>query len=138
MDTNDKGMLDVERFDLEPERPIFHGKVAELEALSADKLTETLNNLTIPEKIGYLGKIIGFGNLSEAMMKSVGEMNKTIVGWPQLASAVTLGGAMITDISRRILLKQFNSSGRYFVDFDNLFKDEFNTITNINGDNDTH
>jgi len=45
---------------------------------------------------------------------------------------------MITDISRRILLKQFNSSGRYFVDFDNLFKDEFNTITNINGDNDTH
>jgi hypothetical protein len=138
MDTNDKGMLDVERFDLEPARPIFHGKVAELEALSADQLTQTLNNLTIPEKIGYLAKIIGFENLSEAMMKSVSEMNKTIVGWPQLASAVTLGGAMITDISRRILLKQFNSSGRYFVDFDNLFKDEFNTITNINGDNDTH
>lgn len=138
MDTNDKGMLDVERFDLEPERPIFHGKVAELEALSADQLTEALNNLTIPEKIGYLAKIIGYENLSEAMMKSVSEMNKTIVGWPQLASAVTLGGAMITDISRRILLKQFNASGRYFVDFDNLFKDEFNTITNINGDNDTH
>lgn len=65
-------------------------------------------------------------------------MNKTIVGWPQLASAVTLGGAMITDISRRILLKQFSNSGRYFVDFDELFTDEFNTITNINGDNDTH
>lgn len=138
MDTNDKGMLDVERFDLEPERPIFHGKVAELEALSADQLTETLNKLTIPEKIGYLGKIIGFENLSPAMMKSVGEMNKTIVGWPQLASAVTLGGAMITDISRRILLKQFSKSGRYFVDFDELFTDELNTITNINGDNDTH
>lgn len=138
MDTNDKGMLDVERFDLEPERPIFHGKVAELEALSADQLTETLNKLTIPEKIGYLGKIIGFENLSPAMMRSVGEMNKTIVGWPQLASAVTLGGAMITDISRRILLKQFSDSGRYFVDFDELFNDEFNTITNINGDNDTH
>ncbi|QNK61481.1 ThiF family adenylyltransferase [Pedobacter sp. PAMC26386] len=138
MDTNDKGMLDVERFDLEPERPIFHGKVAELEALSPDELTERLNNLTIPEKIGYLGKIIGFENLSEAMMKSVSEMNKTIVGWPQLASAVTLGGAMITDISRKILLKQFSDSGRYFVDFDNLFKDEFNTIKTINGDNDTH
>ena len=138
MDTNDKGMLDVERFDLEPERPIFHGKVAELEALSPDELTEKLNTLTIPEKIGYLGKIIGFENLSEAMKRSVGEMNKTIVGWPQLASAVTLGGAMITDISRKILLNQFDRSGRYFVDFDDLFKDEFNTINNINGDNDTH
>jgi len=138
MDTNDKGMLDVERFDLEPERPIFHGKVNELEELTTDQLTEKLNQLTIPEKIGYLAKIIGYENLSQAMMRSVGEMNKTIVGWPQLASAVTLGGAMITDISRRILLKQFSSSGRYFVDFDNLFKDEFNTIININGDNDTH
>lgn len=138
MDTNDKGMLDVERFDLEPGRPIFHGKVAELEALSPDELTEKLNTLTIPEKIGYLGKIIGFENLSEAMKRSVGEMNKTIVGWPQLASAVTLGGAMITDVSRKILLNQFDRSGRYFVDFDDLFKDEFNTINNINGDNDTH
>lgn len=138
MDTNDKGMLDVERFDLEPDRPIFHGKVTELEALSAEELTERLNTLTIPEKIGYLGKIIGFENLSEAMKKSVGEMNKTIVGWPQLASAVTLGGAMITDISRKILLNQFTKSGRYFVDFDDLFKDEFNTIKNINGDNDTY
>jgi molybdopterin/thiamine biosynthesis adenylyltransferase len=128
MDTNDKGMLDVERFDLEPDRPIFHGKVAELEALNVTELTEKLNSLTIPEKIGYLGKIIGFENLSVAMQKSVGEMNKTIVGWPQLASAVTLGGAMITDISRKILLNQFTQSGRYFVDFDELFNDELNTI----------
>jgi len=128
MDTNDKGMLDVERFDLEPGRPIFHGKVAELEALNETELTEKLNNLTIPEKIVYLGKIIGFENLSAAMQKSVGEMNKTIVGWPQLASAVTLGGAMITDISRKILLDQFTQSGRYFVDFDELFNDDLNTI----------
>ncbi|MBC7744070.1 MAG: ThiF family adenylyltransferase, partial [Flavobacterium sp.] len=27
MDTNDRGMLDVERFDLEPKRPIFHGLI---------------------------------------------------------------------------------------------------------------
>ena len=25
MDTNDRGMLDIERFDLEPQRPILHG-----------------------------------------------------------------------------------------------------------------
>lgn len=128
MDTNDKGMLDVERFDLEPDRPVFHGKVPELETLSAEELTAKLNALTIPEKIGYLGRIIGFENLSEPMKRSVAEMNKTIVGWPQLASAVTLGGAMITDVSRKILLEQFTDSGRYFVDFDDLFKKELNTV----------
>src|SRR5690606_36891863 len=35
MDTSDRGMLDIERFDLEPDRPVFHGLVPE----------ETLKNL---------------------------------------------------------------------------------------------
>lgn len=138
MDTNDKGMLDVERFDLEPERHIFHGKVNELEELSPEELKLKLNSLTIPEKVGYLAKIIGFENLSAAMKTSLAEMNKTIVGWPQLASAVTLGGAMVTDVSRKILLHQFTDSGRYFVDFDELFKKEFNTINYMNTSNDTY
>jgi tRNA A37 threonylcarbamoyladenosine dehydratase len=138
MDTNDKGMLDVERFDLEPERHIFHGSVNELEELSPQELKSKLNSLTIPEKVSYLARIIGFENLSQAMKISLGEMNKSIVGWPQLASAVTLGGAMVTDISRKILLDQFTLSGRFFVDFDELFTEEFNTISYIDGDNDTH
>lgn len=138
MDTNDKGMLDVERFDLEPDRHIFHGKVNELEELSPEELNLKLNSLTIPEKVQYLARIIGYENLSEAMKISLGEMNKSIVGWPQLASAVTLGGAMVTDVSRKILLDQFTLSGRFFVDFDELFTDKFNTISYIKGDNDTH
>lgn len=128
MDTNDKGMLDVERFDLEPERPIFHGKVPDLEALPVAELSRKLNSLTIPEKIGYLAQIIGYENLSPAMLRSVSEMNKTIVGWPQLASAVTLGAAMITDVSRKILLDQLSISGRFFVDFDDLIHEHKNTL----------
>ena len=30
MDTSDRGMLDIERFDLEPERPIFHGYLGDI------------------------------------------------------------------------------------------------------------
>lgn len=128
MDTNDKGMLDVERFDLEPNRPIFHGKVADLECLSKEEIEIKLTNLSIAEKIGYLGSIIGMENLSDAMKISVAEMNKSIVGWPQIASAVTLGGAMITDVCRKILLNHFRDSGRYFIDFDQLLSEDFNTI----------
>lgn len=138
MDTNDKGMLDVERFDLEPDRHIFHGKVNEFEDLSPDQLNEKLFNLTITEKGQIVSKFIGVENLTEAMKKSFTEMNKTIVGWPQLASAVTLGGAMVTDVSRKILLDQFRLSGRWFVDFDEFFTNKFNTISNITGDNAAH
>lgn len=138
MDTNDRGMLDVERFDLEPNRDIFHGTVTDLEQLKPEELKIKLNGLTIPEKVEYLYKIVGFENLTETMKKSFSEMNKSIVGWPQLASAVTLGGAMVTDVSRKILLNQFTESGRYFVDFDELFTHKFNRITNPTGENATH
>lgn len=124
MDTNDNGMLDVERFDIEPDRPILHGRLAELEILPTQALTERLKNLTFPEKIKYLADMIGMERVSESMKRSLPEMNKSIVGWPQLASAVMLGGAMITNVARRILLGQLRSSGRYFVEFDDLINDD--------------
>lgn len=122
MDTNDKGMLDIERFDIDGERFILHGKVKELENLPEDKLLAKLGTLTTQEKVSYLSEIIGMENVSEAMIKSLGEMGKTITGWPQLASAVVLGGAMVTDVCRRILTNRPIPSGRYFVDFDELIK----------------
>ncbi len=124
MDTNDNGMLDVERFDLEPERPIFHGRIKNLEGLSAEELIKTLKGLTIEQKIAFLAQIIGMENVSSAMKQSLANMNKNIIGWPQLASAVTLGGAMVTDTCRKILLNHFNSSGRFFINLDELIKDK--------------
>jgi len=120
MDTNDRGMLDVERFDLDPERPIFHGRTKELENLTPEELITKFAGLAVEHKIGFLAQIIGIENVSSKMKLSLANMNKTIVGWPQLASAVTLGGAMVTDTCRRILLDHFKDSGRYFVDFDEL------------------
>ncbi|HLT42743.1 ThiF family adenylyltransferase [Albibacterium sp.] len=120
MDTNDRGMLDVERFDLEPSRPIFHGRTKELENLTPEELIAKFADLAVEQKISFLAQIIGIENVSTKMKQSLANMNKTIVGWPQLASAVTLGGAMVTDTCRRILLNHFKDSGRYFVDFDEL------------------
>lgn len=120
MDTNDRGMLDVERFDLEAERPIFHGRTPDLEGLSATEIAQKLHGLSIDQKIVFLAQIIGMENVSKAMKLSLANMNKSIIGWPQLASAVTLGGAMVTDTCRKILLDQFSDSGRFFIDFDEL------------------
>ncbi len=120
MDTNDNGMIDIERFDLEPARPVLHGRIPELESLSSEQILEKLGSLTVEEKIGYLAQMIGMENVSKEMLFSLGEMNKTITGWPQLASAVALGGAVITDVCRRILLEKPVKSGRFFINVEQL------------------
>lgn len=122
MDTNDMGMLDVERYDIEPDRPIFHGRLPQLNHENVNELATRLNRLRTEEKVPYLVDIIGMENVSDAMKISLTEMNKTIVGWPQLASSVVLGAAMVTDVGRRILLGKHTSSGRYFIDFDKLIQ----------------
>jgi molybdopterin/thiamine biosynthesis adenylyltransferase len=117
MDTNDRGMLDVERFDLEPNRPVLHGL--------ADGLNpESIKDLSNEDKIPYILKMIGADTISTRLKASMLEVEQSINTWPQLASSVTLGGALTTDVSRRILLNQFHSSGRYYVDMEDLVKDE--------------
>jgi hypothetical protein len=113
MDTNDRGMLDVERFDLEPERPILHGLI---EGLS----TDNLKDLTNEEKIPYILRMIGADTMSTRLKASMLEVEQSINTWPQLASSVTLGGALTTDVARRILLNLYHESGRYYLDMEDI------------------
>jgi hypothetical protein len=117
MDTNDRGMLDVERFDLEPDRPILHGLA---DGLDPDNIKDLSNE----EKIPYILKMIGADRISTRLKASMLEVEQSINTWPQLASSVVLGGALTTDVSRRILLDQFHDSGRYYVDFEDLIADK--------------
>jgi len=117
MDTNDRGMLDVERFDLEPDRPVLHGYVGTLNP-------DNIKNLTNEQKIPHILKMVGADSISTRLKSSMIEVESSINTWPQLASSVVLGGALTTDVSRRILLDQFRDSGRYYVDLDLLVGDK--------------
>lgn len=116
MDTNDRGLLDIERFDLEPERPIYHG-------LMKDMRAERLRNLSMKEKIPYMMQAIGEKTLSPRLAKSMLQIKRTISTWPQLASGVALGGALVTDAVRRILLGEMTRSGRFYVDVEAIVSD---------------
>jgi len=119
MEASDRGTFDVERFDLHPDRPIMHGW---LEHLQLD--FEVLKNLkTNEEKVPYMLPISGLETLSTRMRASMVELRSTITTWPQLATAVTLGGALAADTCRRIFLDQFTGSGRYFIDLETLIPD---------------
>lgn len=115
METSDRGMIDIERFDIEPDRPIFHGF---LDGLNLNSL-----NFADPEvRKQLLARLLDFSNVSPRGLSSLQEVGKTLLTWPQLASAVTLGGGSVTDTSRRILLGEFDSSGRYYVDLHELIE----------------
>jgi tRNA A37 threonylcarbamoyladenosine dehydratase len=114
MEASDRCMVDVERFDLEPQRPILHGIVDHLDIATLKSLK------TNEEKIPYMLDILGLETTTARLKASMLEMQHTINTWPQLASAVTMGGGITADVSRRMLLNQFTESGRYYVDIDEL------------------
>ncbi|MCE3226553.1 MAG: hypothetical protein K0S32_1104 [Bacteroidetes bacterium] len=118
MDTADRGMLDVERFDLDPKRPILHGFI---DHLDINKVKEAKTN---EEKVPYLLPMLGLDTVSTRMKASMLEIEQTITTWPQLASSVVLGGGLGADVCRRILLDQFHDSGRYFVDLEEIVADK--------------
>lgn len=123
MDTNDRGMLDVERFDLEPDRPVLHG-------LAGDLNPEKIKDLSNEDKIPYILKMVGADTLSTRMKASMMEVEQSINTWPQLASSVVLGGAVTTDVVRRIFLDQYHQSGRYYIDLEALVGDGTATTGN--------
>ncbi len=125
MDTNDRGMLDVERFDLEPERPILHG-------LAGDLDPEKIKDLTNEEKIPYILKMVGAETISTRLKASMMEVEQSINTWPQLASSVTLGGALTTDTARRILMDEYHESGRFYIDFEELLPNKQDAYS-VNG-----
>ena len=116
MSTSDRGMLDVERFDREPQRAILHGLIDHLDSTQ-------LKNLTTEEKVPYVLAMLGLETVSPRGKASMLEVEQTIMTWPQLASAVALGGALVTDVARRLLLDHYHDSGRYFVDLEELVQD---------------
>jgi molybdopterin/thiamine biosynthesis adenylyltransferase len=111
METSDRGLLDVERFDIEPERPPFHG-------LLGDMTAEAMRSLSVAEKIPYVLTIVETDKASARGVASMAEIGRTLSTWPQLGSEVTLGGASVAAAVRRIGVGEEVPSGRTRLDMD--------------------
>lgn len=109
MTTGDRGLLDVERFDLQPSRPILHG-------LLGDVAARDLAGLTSKDKVPHVLRILDAPELSPRMAASLVEVGKTLSTWPQLAAEVVLGATIVANAVRRIGLGEPMPSGRVRVD----------------------
>src|SRR5258708_14595767 len=95
-DNGDNSVVDVERYDLNPKTPFFHGRMGKV----------TYDELVNLDKFG-IGKMItkhvGPENVTERMQQSLLQIGKTIVSWPQLGGAALMNGSAVAYCVRKIL-----------------------------------
>ncbi len=113
METSDRGVLDVERFDLEPDRPIFHGLLGDVDS-------SKLAGLSLAEKSTHVLRLLGASEVSSRGAASMFELGQTVTGWPQLASEVTLGAVTTAAAVRRFGLAEELPSGRVRFDVEEI------------------
>jgi len=111
-DNEDGAVIDVERFDLEPERPIFHGRVQ-----VADNATPTSR----AHFVGIANEIIDIDHFSKRQLQSLKEVGVTLPGIPQLGTGASIAGAAIAYAVRAITTGKEMPSGRYLIDCQHAF-----------------
>ncbi|MGH3643374.1 MAG: Rv1355c family protein [Mycobacterium sp.] len=109
MATSDRGLVDVERFDLEPTRPILHGLLGEVDAA-------LFPGMSSREKIPHILRHLDAERLSPRTAASLVEVDRSLSTWPQLASDVNLGATALAEAVRRIGLGEQLNSGRARID----------------------
>jgi molybdopterin/thiamine biosynthesis adenylyltransferase len=109
MATADRGLIDIERFDQDAERPILHGLLGTVDAAA-------LAGLSTKDKMPHVLRLVDAAELSPRIAASLVEVGKTLTTWPQLASEVGLGATMVADAVRRIGLGEPLRSGRVRLD----------------------
>jgi len=111
MASSDRGLLDVERFDEDPDRPVLHG-------LLGDADLSRLSTLSSREKVPYVLKVIEAAKLSARGAAALVEVGQTLTTWPQLAGDVLIGATAAARAVQRIGLRQELRSGRIRLDVD--------------------
>lgn len=119
-DNGDGIVLDVERFDLEPERPIFHGLIPFSDP-------HELKNLSPREWLHIASLIVDPEHLSDSMRESIIAVGNTLPSVPQLGSSAMLAGSTVAYAVRRILTEKSMPSGRYAYTFEELLDSAYSS-----------
>ncbi|MFE3027662.1 Rv1355c family protein [Nocardia tengchongensis] len=108
-EASDRGLLEIERFDLDPAYPLLGGLLGELS-------TELLEDADRDMQLAAMATMIGIDTISDRSAISAIELDTTLTTWPQLGSEVNHGGAVVASAARAIFLGHEVPSGRRHVD----------------------
>lgn len=110
-DNGDSGVVDIERYDEDPNTPFFHGRLG----------PTSYDDLAALDKFGtgrMIARLVGAKNITDRMERSLAEMGKTIVSWPQLGGAALLNGSAVAYCVRKILNREPLEKNRAIISLD--------------------
>jgi len=119
-DNGDNGLVDIERYDLEPNTPFFHGRMGDV---SYEKLVG-LDKMSIGRLIV---QHIGVETVTNRVRESMPEIGKTLVSWPQLGGAALLNGSAVAYAVRKILNGQPIEENRALISLDKKLIPNYNS-----------
>lgn len=122
-DVGDNIVLDIERYDKEPQPDFFLGRVPGIEKIDLNKLSQK-------ERTRLIVRIVGFEENSEAMLDSLLEIGESLATWPQLGATAAISGGVVTTAIKKIILGEDVDSGRYYVSLDRILVKNFNSSKN--------
>jgi molybdopterin/thiamine biosynthesis adenylyltransferase/nitroreductase len=105
----DRGTVDVERFDLHPDAPLFHGRANGITAARVREMDEG-------ERMMLELAVADADRASARTAASVVEIRRTVTALPRMASDAALGAAALALAVRRLALGQPLPGGRRRVD----------------------
>ena len=120
-DNGDGALIDVERFDIEPDRPLFHGR---LEKYDLGNITP---NMPFPMKLAIIADIVHLDEATPRAQDSLGQVGTVLNTWPQLGTAALIAGVTMSFVGRRILLGESMPSGRYSLELEDSLVPETQT-----------
>jgi len=120
-DLGDDVMLDVERFDLHPNLPFFHGLVHDIE----DLLTKDFDN---KEWLRRATAIIGSKNVPLRTQESIMQIGRGLSTQPQLGTTAIMAGAVVAYAVRKIALNEPLKSGRTIISLDQHLLEDYGSV----------
>ena len=107
-------LLDVERYDLEPDLPILNNL---MEPRVLDAITKSIKPLVPHEKVALARDFMGTKYLDTRLVASFAKFGDELVGIPQLAESSFMRGATLCYAAKAIILGRPMPSGRYSFSF---------------------
>jgi hypothetical protein len=112
----DNILIDVERYDLDPELKPFNGLV--------DKVVQNILNgteITEEDKKRYAVQIVGVEHVPTRALESIRDIGRSLMGRPQFYSTVSISAGLASYVVRQIALGGNLPTGRYFYSLADVF-----------------
>lgn len=110
-DDGDDAVVDIERYDLSPHTPLFHGRLGKVSYGGLKALPKMKAGFTVARHVGP--ELVPL-----RMQESLAEIGKTIVSWPQLGGSALLNGCALAYCARKILTGQSLAGNRAVISLD--------------------